>query len=80
MNLGEIAAVAVNSKGHVFLLSRSNAMGNVFGGRATQLLEFDEGGRFIREIGKACTVSHSDTGSASTRRITFGWSTKARTW
>jgi len=52
MNFGELSSVAVNSKGHVFILSRSNSMGNVFGGRATQLFEFDEKGQFIREIGK----------------------------
>jgi DNA-binding beta-propeller fold protein YncE len=52
MNLGEITAVAVNSKGHVFILSRSNNTGNVFGGAATQLFEFDEDGRFVREIGR----------------------------
>jgi hypothetical protein len=52
MNLGEITGVTVNSKGHVFLLSRSQPQGNVFGNMATQLFEFDEQGRFIREIGK----------------------------
>ena len=52
MNLGEITGVAVNSKGHVFMVSRSNATGNVYGGLATQLLEFDERGKFVREIGK----------------------------
>jgi DNA-binding beta-propeller fold protein YncE len=51
MNLGEITGVAVNSRGHVFMVSRSNATGNVYGGLATQLFEFDERGRFVREIG-----------------------------
>ena len=52
VNFGEITAVATNSKGHVFVLSRSNNTGNVFGGAATQLFEFDESGRYIREIGR----------------------------
>jgi len=52
MNLGEVTAVATNSKGHVFILSRSNNTGNVFGGAATQLFEFDENGKYLREIGK----------------------------
>lgn len=52
MNLGEITGVAVNSRGHVFMVSRSNATGNVYGGLATQLLEFDARGRFVREIGR----------------------------
>lgn len=52
MNLGEIPAVAVNSKGHVFMLSRSGLSGPLFGSIATQLLEFDEKGKFMLEIGK----------------------------
>jgi NHL repeat-containing protein len=52
MNLGEMASVAVNSKGHVFMLSRSNVTGPLFGSIATQVLEFDEHGKYVREIGK----------------------------
>lgn len=51
-NFGEIAAVATNSKGHVFLLSRSNPKGNLHGGSATQLFEFDDQGKFVRELGR----------------------------
>lgn len=49
--LGEASGVAVNSKGHVFVLSRGNTTGPAYGAAATQLLEFDAEGRFIREIG-----------------------------
>ena len=49
---GEVTGVAVNSKGHVFVLSRGNTSGPAYGAAATQLLEFDADGRFIREIGK----------------------------
>jgi sugar lactone lactonase YvrE len=52
-NFGEISAVATNSKGHVFILSRSNATGNVYGGIATQLFEFDDKGKYVRELGRA---------------------------
>ena len=53
MNLGEAAGVAVNSKGHVFVFTRSNsASGPAYGATASQLLEFGPDGRFIREIGK----------------------------
>jgi len=53
MNLGEVAGVAVNSKGHVFVFTRSNsASGPAFGAAAAQLLEFGRDGAFIREIGK----------------------------
>ena len=43
LNLGEVAGVAVNSKGHIFIYDRA---------ARTRLLEFDSGGVFIREIGK----------------------------
>ncbi|HXB01863.1 MAG TPA: peptidyl-alpha-hydroxyglycine alpha-amidating lyase family protein [Opitutaceae bacterium] len=49
--LGEVAGVAVNSKGHVFVLSRGNSTGPAYGASGAQLLEFDAGGKFLREIG-----------------------------
>src|ERR1700734_2040550 len=49
--LGETAGVAVNSKGHIFVLSRGNTTGPAYGAAATQLLEFAPDGKFIREIG-----------------------------
>jgi hypothetical protein len=53
LNFGEDAGVAVNSKGHVFVYTRSNsATGAAYGGAASQLLEFGPDGKFIREIGK----------------------------
>ena len=54
MNFGEVLGVAVNSKGHVVVLNHpgtSNA-GPLYGNSSTQLLEFDQAGRFVREIGK----------------------------
>src|SRR5258708_664644 len=50
--LGEVTGVAVNSKGHVFALSRGNTSGPAYAAAATQLLEFGADGKFIREIGK----------------------------
>src|SRR3984885_14088676 len=52
MYFGEVSGVAVNSKGHVFALSRGNTNGPAYAAAATQLLEFDAKGQFIREIGK----------------------------
>ncbi|MGC2230394.1 MAG: hypothetical protein WBA09_02755, partial [Candidatus Acidiferrum sp.] len=49
--LGEVAGVAVNSKGHVFVFSRGNSTGPAYGASAAQLLEFDADGKFVREIG-----------------------------
>src|ERR1035437_454657 len=63
MNFGEVPGVAVNSKGHVFVFSRSNsATGPAFGAAAAQLFEFDQSGNFVREIGKglyAWSEAHS---------------------
>jgi NHL repeat-containing protein len=54
MNLGEVLAVAVNSKGHVVMINHpgSSASGPLYGNASTQLLEFDENGKFLREIGR----------------------------
>src|SRR3954469_2305819 len=52
MHFGEVTGVAVNAKGHVFALSRGNTSGPAYAAAATQLLEFDPAGKFIREIGK----------------------------
>jgi hypothetical protein len=35
---GEVAGVAVNSKGHIFVFSRSNTTGPAYGAAAAQLL------------------------------------------
>jgi DNA-binding beta-propeller fold protein YncE len=49
--LGEVAGVAVNSKGHIFVYSRGSTTGPAYGAAAAQLLEFDADGKFLREIG-----------------------------
>jgi DNA-binding beta-propeller fold protein YncE len=49
--LGEVAGVAVNSKGHIFVFSRGNTTGPAYGAAAAQLLEFAPDGKFLREIG-----------------------------
>ena len=48
---GEVAGVAVNSKGHIFVFSRGNTTGPAYGASAAQLLEFGADGKFLREIG-----------------------------
>jgi len=62
IHLGEVAGVAVNSKGHIFVFSRSNSTGPAYGAAAAQLLQFAPDGRFIREIGHnlyAWSFAHS---------------------
>ncbi|OLL28082.1 6-bladed beta-propeller [Burkholderia sp. SRS-W-2-2016] len=48
---GECSGVALNSRGHIFVLSRGNTTGPAYGAAAAQLLEFGPDGRFVREIG-----------------------------
>jgi DNA-binding beta-propeller fold protein YncE len=60
--LGEVAGVAVNSKGHVFVFSRGNTTGPAYAAAAAQLLEFSPDGKFLREIGHnlyAWSYAHS---------------------
>src|SRR6202162_5194866 len=52
-NLGEVLAVAVNSKGHVVVLNHpgtSATGGPVYGNATTNIFEYDEKGNFVREI------------------------------
>src|SRR6476646_9031623 len=62
MYLGEVAGVAANSKGHIFVFSRGSTSGPAYGASAAQLLEFDTDGKFLREIGHnlyAWSFAHS---------------------
>jgi len=54
MNFGEVLGVAVNSKGHVLVLNHpgSATSGPMYGNATTQLLEFDQAGKFVREVGR----------------------------
>jgi hypothetical protein len=54
LNLGEVLGVAVNSKGHLMVLNHpgSAASGPLYGNATTQLLEFDETGKLVREVGR----------------------------
>src|SRR5580765_5263744 len=63
MNFGEVPGVAVNSKGHVFVFTRSNsAQGPAYAPTAAQLIELNQNGTYLREIGKglyAWSFAHS---------------------
>jgi hypothetical protein len=80
MNLGEVLGVAVNSKGRVVILNHpgSATSGPLYGNATTQLLEFDEAGKFAREIGHGFTASVTPTVCASTSTTTCGSSTRGR--
>jgi len=58
MNFGEVAGVATNSKGHVFVYMRTGPPSATLGTSRTfykagsKLLEFDQAGKFVREIGQ----------------------------
>jgi hypothetical protein len=51
LHLGEAAGVAINSKKHIFVFSRGNTTGPAYGATASQILEFDQNGKYVREIG-----------------------------
>lgn len=55
--LGEVAGVATNSKSHLFVYTRTGAVGTLGGSRlfthgGSRLLEFDGSGKYVREIGQ----------------------------
>src|SRR5580704_6494438 len=56
--LGEAAGVATNSKGHVFVYTRtgstniSTGTSRTFSFSGSRLFEFDQNGNWVREIGK----------------------------
>ncbi|HEY7290845.1 MAG TPA: peptidyl-alpha-hydroxyglycine alpha-amidating lyase family protein [Vicinamibacterales bacterium] len=58
LHLGEVAGVATNSKGHLFVYTRTGASNATVGSSRTfyksgsKLLEFDQTGKFVREIGQ----------------------------
>jgi len=52
MYLGEVSGVAVNAQGHVFVFHRGTTSGPAYGAAAAQLLEFDQNGNYVREIGR----------------------------
>src|ERR1700722_13390499 len=49
--MGQTVGVAVNSKGHLFVYSRSNPQGVARGGKAAMLWEFDQNYKFVKEWG-----------------------------
>ena len=53
-NFGEVLGIAVNSKGHVVVLNHPGSAnaGPMYGNSSTQLMEFDQAGKFVREIGR----------------------------
>src|SRR5262249_7318570 len=55
MNFGEVLGITVNSRGHIVVLNHpgSGTSGPLYGNASSQLFEFDQAGKFVREIGKA---------------------------
>src|ERR1700674_5777699 len=57
-HLGEVGGVATNSKGHVFVYTRTGNPVATLGGSRTfyqagsRLFEFDQNGKFVKEIGQ----------------------------
>jgi DNA-binding beta-propeller fold protein YncE len=51
MHFGEVVGIALNSKRHVFVFTRTGERSTVHGATASQLFEFDAAGNYLREIG-----------------------------
>jgi 6-bladed beta-propeller protein len=49
--IGETVGVALNSKKHLFVYTRSGNVGPARGAQAAELFEFDETGKFVKEWG-----------------------------
>ena len=54
IHLGEAAGVATNSKGHIFVYTRTGPddAGTILEPRSARIFEFDAEGKFLKEIGK----------------------------
>src|SRR5438309_363229 len=50
--IGETVGVAINSKKHIFVYTRSGNVGPARGAQAAELFEFDETGKFVKEWGQ----------------------------
>ncbi len=60
--MGETMGVSTNSKGHLFVYSRTNPQGIARGGKAAMLWEFDDNYKFVNEWGRnnyAASFAHS---------------------
>jgi hypothetical protein len=60
--LGETEGVSVNSKGHLFVYSRTGQAGSARGGTAAELFEFDQNNKFVKQWGPdnyAASFAHS---------------------
>ena len=53
-NFGEVLGIAVNSKGHIVVLNHPGSANNapLYGNSSTQIMEFDETGKYLRDIGR----------------------------
>src|SRR5262245_865524 len=58
IHLGEAVGVVTNSKGNIFVYSRTGGGNSILGGSrlfthgGSRLFEFDRSGKFVREIGQ----------------------------
>jgi hypothetical protein len=50
--IGETVGVALNSRKHIFVYTRSGNVGPARGAQAAELFEFDETGKFVKEWGQ----------------------------
>ena len=81
MYFGEVSGVSLNSKGHVFVLSRGNTTGPAYAAAATQLLEFDAQGQIPpRDRQEPLRLVVRPHRQGRPRRTISGSPTRAPTW
>src|SRR5258706_2981361 len=76
-HFGEVAGVATNSKGHIFVYTRTGASHATLGTSRTfykagsRLFQFDPAGKFVREIGVGAYGSTNPQPGGSNRQATI---------
>jgi len=84
--MGDAVGVATNSKGHVFVYTRTGSTtatlgtARTFSRAGSRLFEFDQNGSFVRELGQGLYGFNFAHTYESIPRTTFGSWMKGRTW
>jgi hypothetical protein len=77
MTMGETMGVSTNSKGHLFVYSRTNPQGIARGGTAAMLFEFDQNMNMLSSGVPIIMPRPSHTPSELIKTIMCGWKTRA---
>ena len=78
--IGETEGVAINSKKHLFVFSRTSNAGPARGAQTAHLFEFDGKNAFVKEWGQNAYGFSFAHAVRVDKKTTCGWSMKAPTW